>query len=93
MKDPDQRLPATLAFGGTWTVSAIFYNALWFYAARERRLLYPWVTDRRIRERSRRYLGGPIMYGATIPLAFISPWISIAIFAGLALLYLLPQAE
>lgn len=93
LKDADARLTATLMYGGTQTVIAVFFNALWLYASSNRRLIDEHVTGQRLRSRTRRYLAGPFSYGVTVPLAFVSPWISVGIWVALAVLYLLPLSE
>jgi uncharacterized membrane protein len=93
LKDGDSRLVATLLYGGAFTVTAIIFNAIWLYASVGRRLLHKHVSDARIQTRTRRSLMGPLFYGASLPLAFISPWISIGLYSALALLYLIPLQE
>jgi uncharacterized membrane protein len=90
LKDPDQRLTATLFYGGTFFVTAVFFNALWLYAASGRRFIDEHIGDARVRLRTRRFALGPLLYGATLPLALASPWISLAIYVIMAVLYLLP---
>ena len=89
-EDSEQRLAATLAFGGTFTVLAVIFNLLWLHASRWGKLLDEHVSASRIRSRTLRYLPGAALYGVTLPLAFITPWISLAISAALAAFYLLP---
>jgi uncharacterized membrane protein len=93
LKDADARLTAALLYGGTQTVIAVFFNLLWLYAASNRRLIDEHVSDMRLRSRTQRYLAGPVSYGITVPLAFVSPWISLGIWIGLGALYLLPLDE
>jgi uncharacterized membrane protein len=93
LRDADYALPATLTYGATLTVIAVFFNAMWLYASRGRRLIDEHVSDARLRSRTRRYLFGPLLYGVTIPLAFTSVWISLGIITALALLYLLPSPD
>jgi uncharacterized membrane protein len=93
MRAGGHRTAAVMFYGATFTVIAIAWNALWLYASHGHRLLSHDVSVARVRIRTRRNLLGPIMYGITIPLALISLWISIVIYAGLAVLYLLPQDE
>jgi TMEM175 potassium channel family protein len=71
----------------------VFFNALWLYAARIGELLEGVVSEQRIRVRTQRYLLGPLVYGITIPLAFVEPWISIAMYTALAAFYLIPLPE
>ncbi len=93
LQDPQGRRTATLFYAGAQTVIAIFFNLLWLYAWLGRRLIDEHVSDARLRSRTRRYLAGPLSYGITIPLAFVSPWLSIGIWIALAVLYLLPLNE
>jgi uncharacterized membrane protein len=93
LKDVDARRTATLFYACTQTVIAIFFNLLWLYAYVGRRLIDEHVSDARLRSRTRRYAAGPVSYGLTIALAFVSPWLSIGVWIGLAVLYLLPLNE
>jgi uncharacterized membrane protein len=93
LKNDDGRLAATLLYGGTFTVMALIFNAIWLYASVGRRLLHEHVTQVRIQTRTRRSALGPIFYGGSLPLALISPWIAIGIYTVLALLYLIPLNE
>jgi uncharacterized membrane protein len=93
LKDPQARLTSALVYGGTQTAIAVAFNLLWLYAARGRRLIDQHVSDARLRSRTRRYLAGPVSYGMTMPVAFVSPWISLGVWIALAVLYLLPLNE
>jgi uncharacterized membrane protein len=93
LKESDFRLEATLLYGSTFVVIAIFFDAFWLYASRDRRFIDAHVSEERVRSRTRRYLPGPLLYGVTLPLALISPWISLGVYAGLALFWLLPLNE
>ena len=93
LHEQDGLLAATLLYGGTFTVNAIFFNALWLHASYRRRLLDEHVSDARVQRRTRRFLLGPLAYGVTLPIAFISPWASLALFVGYSVLYLLPLGE
>jgi uncharacterized membrane protein len=94
LRDEDNRRLATLFLGANFTVIAVFFNALWFYVYFHRAALIDHhVSVTRLQSRTRRYLSGPFIYGVTLPLAFISPWISVAIYIGAAVLYLLPLNE
>ena len=93
VREGDHKLEATLAYGGTFVVIAVFFDALWLYASRGMRFIDEHVSEARIRSRTRRYLPGPLLYAVALPLAFVSPWISLGIFAGLAVFWLLPLNE
>lgn len=86
-------MTATLLYGGTVTVTACCFNALWLYASRGRRLIDNHVSDARVESRTQRYLMGPFLYGAGVPLALISPWITIGLYLSLSAFYLLPLNE
>jgi uncharacterized membrane protein len=93
IRDDRYRLEAALTYGATFVVISVFFNMLWLYASRGKRHIDEHVSDARVRSRTVRYLPGPLLYGVTLPLAFISPWISLAIYAGLAVFWLLPLNE
>jgi uncharacterized membrane protein len=93
MGQGDHELEATLTYGVTFVVIATFFDALWLYAATGRRLIDRHISDARVRSRTLRYLPGPFLYAITLPLAFISPWISVAAYAGLAAFWLLPYGD
>ncbi len=93
VRDSHHRLEAALTYGCTFVVIAIFFDALWLYASSGMRLIDDHVSETRVLSRTRRYLPGPLLYGVTLPLAFISPWISFGIYAGLAVFWLLPLNE
>jgi uncharacterized membrane protein len=86
----DYRLEAALAYGATFVVIATFFDALWLYAATGRRLIDSHVSDARVQSRTRRYLPGPLYYAVPMLLAFINPWITLGLYAGLAAFWFLP---
>jgi uncharacterized membrane protein len=94
LQDSDGLRTATLLYGGTFTVNAIFFNALWLHAvSRKEALLDHHVSAARISRRTRRFMIGPAAYGLTIPLCFVTPWAALALYVGYALLYLLPSGD
>ena len=93
LRSDESRRTATLLYGGSLVVNAVFFNALWLYASRGRRLIDEHVSDHRLHQRTWRFLLGPAVYGLSLLLAFVSPWISLWLYVGLALLYFLPVSE
>jgi uncharacterized membrane protein len=89
----EPRRVAMLLYGGTFTIIALLFNALWLYASRGRRLIDDHVSDARLRSRTLRFLPGPLLYGVGLPLAFVTPWLSLGLYIVLALAYLLPLNE
>jgi uncharacterized membrane protein len=49
MRDDDNALTATLAYGGAFTLTAIVFNAMWWHASRHRLLIDEHVSDARPR--------------------------------------------
>jgi uncharacterized membrane protein len=83
---------AALAYGFTMTATAVFFNAVWFYAATGRRLLRADADPRVAAGISRTYLPGPWIYlGATL-VAFASPTASALLYLALAVLYVVESS-
>ena len=79
---------AALAYGITLTGTAVFFNVLWRYAARGRRLLRPDADKRVVEGISRSYAFGPATYAAATVVALVSPQASAAMYAAIALFYI-----
>jgi uncharacterized membrane protein len=90
---PAGRTAAVAYFSATYVVTAIAYNALWWYAAWGRRLLAHDADPAAVRTISRRYALGPASYGVSFALAFVNVWASLAVHGVLAVLYLLPERK
>jgi uncharacterized membrane protein len=93
LQDEDRRTVATLFYGSSFVLTAIFFDALWLYASRDRRLIDRHISDVRVRSRTRRFLPGPAVYAAALPLALITPWLTLGVYVALAVLYLLPLED
>jgi uncharacterized membrane protein len=90
VRNEADREPAALLYGFTMTLTAICFLAVWMYGSR--RLLRPDADMREVSGITRSYLpGAPIYLGATL-LAFVSPIVSLVIFALLAVFYALSGA-
>jgi uncharacterized membrane protein len=76
---------ALLAYGLTFTVIAVFFQAFWQYAYR--RLLLPDADRREVAGINRSYLPGVPLYGAATLVALVSPTAALFLFAGIALVY------
>ncbi len=86
IRDGDART-ATLAYGCTGVVLAIFFNALWHYGAHGRRLLRADARAREISGISRSYLPGVPLYLTGTLLSFASPVASASVYAFIAVFY------
>jgi len=83
---------ASVAFGVTLTITAIFFNLLWRYAATGRRLLREDADEKLVHGIGRSYLPGPFIYlGATL-VGFISPLASAGLYAAIAVFYVLESS-
>ena len=78
---------AALAYGLSLAVTAVFFNAVWHYAAAGRRLLRENVSAREVRGITRSYAGGPFMYAGSGLVGLASPATAAALFAAIALVY------
>lgn len=83
---------AALTYGFTLTLTAIAYNALWFYAAAGRRLLRPDADAKVVTGISRSYLPGPWIYLTATLFAFGWPIVSVLLFVGIAFFYMLESS-
>jgi len=88
----DSRKAATIVYGLTMIAIAVMFNVVWRSASRNGRLLVPGVDKAGVDRISRSYLGGPIAYTVTTLLAFVSPFLSLGLFAAIALYWLLPSS-
>ena len=78
---------ATIAYGITLTLTAVLFNAVWFYASRGRRLLRADADPRAVTGITRTYLPGPWIYLGAALVAFASPTASALLYLALAALY------
>jgi uncharacterized membrane protein len=78
---------AALAYGITLTITALFFNLLWRYAAWNNRLIRDDADPQEVDGISRAYLPGPFMYGLASVVALLSPEASAALFLAIAVFY------
>jgi uncharacterized membrane protein len=84
---------AAVLYGSTLTLTAICFFVWWRYASAHRRLVGDHVTDEEIRDITRAYNPGTILYGGATALAFVSPWASAASYLAIAVFYALPLSQ
>ena len=83
---------AAFAYGLTFTVMAVCYGALWFYAAVGRRLIAPEADQRTVSGISRSFAPGSIIYGTATLSSLISAWLAVGLYAAIALFYVLESS-
>ena len=88
----DSAQAAALLYGSTLTLTAVFFNVIWRYAAWGRRLLRQDAEEKAVQGISRSYALGPPIYLAATVVAFKSPVASAALFGVLAIFYTLESS-
>jgi uncharacterized membrane protein len=83
---------AALVYGITLTLTAVFFNAIWRYAAWGRRLLRNDAEQNVVEGISRSYALGPPIYLVATLVALVSPIASAALYGALAVFYALESS-
>jgi len=83
---------ATFFYGLTNVLMALMFNAVWFYASIGRRLIRSDADQRMISGISRAFRPGVPLYALATLSALVSSWLALALFAGLAVFYLLESS-
>jgi uncharacterized membrane protein len=83
---------ATVTYGITLTLTAVMFNAIWFYAARRGRLLREDADPRTVRGISRTFLLGPWLYLAFTIVAAIHPKAGAILFLLFALFWVIESS-
>ena len=83
---------AAVFYGLTNTAMAISYCAVWFYAARGRRLISPAADPREVSGISRSFRPGIPLYALATASAFVSSWLAVSLFGALAVFYLVESS-
>ena len=88
----DAAVAAALAYGGTLTLTAMFFNALWRYAAFRRQLLRADADPATVAGITRSYIPGPFIYLTATLAALISPVLSVSLYIAIALFYVVESS-
>jgi uncharacterized membrane protein len=83
---------AAFAYGLTFTLMATSYGAMWFYAARGRRLIAEHADQRVVSGISRSFAPGSFIYGGATLSALLSAYLAVALFAAIAIFYVLESS-
>jgi len=82
---------AAAFYAGTLTIIGVLVTAMWWYAASHRELLHDAISPEQAKAIGKRFLIGPAGYGFATILAFVNPWLSIALFIALNAYFLWPR--
>jgi hypothetical protein len=82
--------PVIILFGSTMAAAGFVFSALWFYAVQQYLRSERRIDRRFIRDASMWTLGYPASYVVATVLALVDPWMSIALYAIIPIVYLLP---
>jgi uncharacterized membrane protein len=91
--ETDGARPAAVLYGATLTTTAVMFFVWWRYASSERRLIAAEVPDEALADVTRAYTPGTLLYGGAMLLAFLEPWLSAALYLGIAVFYSLPLEQ
>ena len=80
------------AYGLTFTLMALSYAAMWFYAATGDRLLRPDADPRVVSGITRSFKPGSAIYGLATLSALASAYLAVALFAAIALFYVVESS-
>jgi TMEM175 potassium channel family protein len=83
---------AAFAYGLTFTLMAICYGALWFYAARGRRLIASDADQRTVSGISRSFAPGSAIYAIATLSSLVSAWLAVVLYAAIAIFYVLESS-
>jgi uncharacterized membrane protein len=86
---PGDRAAASFTYGVTMVAISVMFNVVWRYAV-ARGLLTPGLDPDGVRRASNNYLAGPTVYGVATVIAPWVPFVSLGIFAAMAVYWLLP---
>jgi uncharacterized membrane protein len=90
IQQPDRKT-AQVVYAGTFLLMAIVFNTMWHYASHGGRLLAAAADQKRVQAITKQYSFGPLLYGASFVLAFISAEVSLAVCIALAVFFAVPS--
>jgi uncharacterized membrane protein len=75
---------ATAFYSLVMTLIGVVFTLQWWHLVHHPHLMIDSVTEKQLRRSLRMSSVSPIVYGITIPLAFLSPWICVIVYIGLS---------
>jgi uncharacterized membrane protein len=93
VEEPGQARPAAVLYGVALTLTALFWQLLWYGAIVRPKILDPDLDRSAIGAISRSFWIGLPIYAAGTAVALASPLASVAIFGGIALFYVFERGS
>jgi TMEM175 potassium channel family protein len=87
IRDSDNAATAAVVYGMTMVVIGLFFTALLEYLRRHANLLKPGVTAEVVRRAGRLTALGPAAYAVATLVAIVAPYVSLALFGGIAVFF------
>lgn len=81
---------AVIVYGGSLALTGLTLALIWIYATHDRRLVDRNMDPGAVRSGLKRILIGPVLYGISMVMCFVSVWISLAIYLIVPLIYIFP---
>jgi uncharacterized membrane protein len=78
---------AAVVYSGLFFMIAVFFNVMWWYAAKNRRLISPTADPALIQNINSSFRFGPLLYLLALVLAFFSVPLSLGLHLALAIFY------
>ena len=75
---------ATVLYSLTMTIIGLLFMGMWWHLARHPEHTIDTVTEAQLRRSLKFSLVSPVVYGLTIPLAFVSPYLCLVVYASLS---------
>lgn len=89
----DDARVAAFIYAAVFVLIAVFFQAVWFYAAYKRRLIEPDIPQAWVDAVSRAYHFGPLLYALAGVLALVHAALGVGLIFALALFYALPSRQ
>jgi uncharacterized membrane protein len=83
---------AAFFYGLMLTLTAVMWQALWFYASTGRRLLSADADPRVVRGITRAFLPGVPIYTIAMLSALVSSWLSVVLYAAITTFYVIESS-
>jgi len=88
--DPNNQVVAAVFYGAVGTVGAVLFVLLWWYGAYVARLTSPELSARQLRAITISWAPAPFVIATLTAIAFASPYLAVAGYLAIVLVYILP---